>query len=219
MVRQVQSKDAKIMKISPLLTFTLVIMVVGLGSWYWLAPVPIKNYPNEKTGPVIMFGDSLVFGVGASAGHSLPEQLGALLGTPIVNEGVSGDTTGDALSRIESALALDPRLVLVLLGGNDFLKKVPREETFRNLEKIIVAFQSQGAVVVVLGVRSGIIGGGADEAYEEVAKRTGAVYVSDVLSGLFGHTELMSDALHPNDLGYAKLAKRLAPLLQGYARE
>lgn len=66
---------------------------------------------------------------------------------------------------------------------------------------------------MVLGVRSGIIGGGADEEFEALAERTGSVYMSDVLSGVFAQSDLMSDAIHPNDTGYAKIAERLAPEL------
>jgi len=206
------------MKVTGSLSLALIFVLGGIVIWYVLTDVPIKNHPTSQTGPVLMFGDSLVFGVGATVDQSLPEQLGRLLKTPIINSGVSGDTTEDALSRIDIAMVHHPRLVLVLLGGNDFLRKIPEEETFRNLEEIITAFQSQGAVVVVLGVRSGIIGGGADDAYEDVARRTGSVYVLDVLSGIFGHAELMSDGLHPNDRGYTKMAERLAPLLREYVR-
>jgi lysophospholipase L1-like esterase len=186
--------------------------------WYFFSDVPIKHYPSVKTGPVLMFGDSLVEGVGATAGQSLPEQLGRLTGTAVLNYGVSGDTTRDALSQLDGALGTDPRIVLVLLGGNDFLKKIPREETFRNLERIVTAFQAQGAIVFVLGVRSGLIGGGADAEYEALAEETGSVYVSDVLSGVFGRSELMSDAIHPNDQGYAIIAERIAPLLMKYLK-
>ncbi|MBP6929706.1 MAG: arylesterase, partial [Candidatus Moranbacteria bacterium] len=111
-----------------------------------------------------------------------------------------------------------PKMAIILLGGNDFLKKIPREETFVNLEKIVSAFQGQGAITVVLGVRSGIISGGADAEYEALAKRTGSVYMSDVLAGLFGRSELMSDALHPNDQGYTKIAERLVTVLSEYLR-
>ncbi len=163
-----------------------------------------------------MFGDSLVEGVGATAGNGLPEQLGRLINTQILNSGVSGDTTRDGLARLDEALLKKPRLVIVVLGGNDFLKKIPREETFRNLETIITSFQSDGAVTVVVGVRSGIIGGGADDDYEALAKRTGSVYMSDVLSGVFGRSELMSDAIHPNDRGYQQIAERLALILKKY---
>lgn len=165
-----------------------------------------------------MFGDSLVEGVGATDGNTLPEQLGRKLGVSIVNYGVSGNTTRDGLLRLDDAVAENPRVAIVLLGGNDFLKKIPRAETFQNLEKIVTAFQIQGVITVVVGVRSGVIGGGADEEYEALAKKTGSVYISDVLAGVFAHPDLMSDAIHPNDRGYQQIAERLAPLLSKYVK-
>ena len=206
------------MKLKYLFTVLSILLIGGLLFWYFSRGWDIKNYPSTKTGPVLMFGDSLVEGVGATEGNTLPEQLGKLLGVSILNYGVSGDTTRDALKRLPEALAVQPKVAIVLLGGNDFLKKIPREETFQNLEKIVTSFQNQGAIVVVVGVRSGIIGGGADEEYETLAEKTGSVYVSDVLSGIFGHTELMSDVIHPNTAGYTKIAERLSPLLSKYVK-
>ena len=194
----------------------LALLIGGGLFWYFNQSWEIKNYPSAMNGPVVMFGDSLVEGVGATSGNSLPEQLGKKLGTKILNYGVSGDTTRNGLARLDEARAIHPRMVIILLGGNDFLKKIPREETFRNLETIVTSFQSDGAVTVVVGVRSGIIGGGADEDYEALAKRTGSVYMSDVLSGVFGRSELMSDAIHPNDRGYQQIAERLALILKKY---
>lgn len=206
------------MKTSFLLTGVAVLLVLG-GIFWWFffsRDWPVKNYPSAKSGPVILFGDSLAAGVGATAGNTLGEQLGKLAGTDILNYGVPGDTTRNGLSRLPAALAENPKVTLVLLGGNDFLKKIPREEVFQNLEKIVAAFQARGSIVMVLGVRSGIIGGGADEEFEALAKRTGAVYIEDVLSGVFGHSDLMSDAIHPTDLGYGKIAERIAPILSKY---
>lgn len=206
------------MKNSSIIVVLGVCVLGGLGAWYFLSDTPVTNYPNMNTGPVLMFGDSLVEGVGASVGQTLPDQLERLLKVPVLNYGVSGDTTRDALLRLNQAVAEKPKIAIILLGGNDFLRKIPREETFTNLEKIVTAFQGEGAITVVLGVRSGIVGGGADEEYEALAKRTGSVYMSDVLAGLFGRSELMSDALHPNDQGYTKIAERLAPILSEYLR-
>lgn len=191
-----------------------VVIVAGVLAWYMLTrDVVVKNYPSAKTGPVLLFGDSLAAGEGATAGNDLASQLGKLASVPILNYGVSGDTTRDGLVRLNQVLTEDPRIAIILLGGNDFLKKIPREETFQNLEKIVTAFQKQGAIVMVLGVRSGLIGGGADEEYEALAERTGSAYMSDVLSGVFAHNDLMSDAIHPNDKGYGTIAERIAPQL------
>lgn len=71
---------------------------------------------------------------------------------------------------------------------------------------------------MVLGVRSGLIGGGADKEFEALAQKTGSVYVSDVLSGVFAHADLMSDTIHPNTAGYGQIAGRLAPILAKYTR-
>lgn len=203
---------------SLIIGFSLLLVIGGVAFWYFSLKPEIKNYPSTQTGPILMFGDSLVEGVGATEGKSLPEQLGRLMEVPILNYGVSGDTTRDALKRLPDALEQNPKGVIIVLGGNDFLKKIPREETFQNLEKVVTAFQNQGAITVVVGVRSGIIGGGADEQYEDLAERTGSVYVSDILAGIFGHTELMSDAIHPNDRGYAVIAERLETLLKEYLK-
>ncbi len=206
------------MKLWQSIVVILALLIGGGLFWYFNQSWEIKNYPSAMNGPVVMFGDSLVEGVGATFGNTLPEQLGKKIGVKIVNYGVSGDTTRDGLARLDEALLVKPKVAIVLLGGNDFLKKIPRDETFQNLEKIIAAFQAHGAVTVVVGVRSGIVGGGADEAYEDVAERTGSVYISDVLSGVFAHPDLMSDAIHPNDRGYEKIAERLASILAKYLR-
>lgn len=196
----------------------LVLLLGGGVFWYFTRDWSINNYPSTLSGPIVMFGDSLVEGVGATTGQTLPEQLGRLVGKNIENYGVSGDTSRDGLTRLEEVLMLKPKVVIIVLGGNDFLKKISRAETFANLEQIVIALQKEGAITIVVGVRSGIIGGGADNEYEALAKKTGSVYVSDILSGIFGHSDLMSDAIHPNSRGYGEISKRLAEELSAYLR-
>ncbi len=188
------------------------ILLLGVGiavAYLLLSKETIKNVPLASSGPILFFGDSLVEGVGATAGHNLPSILSRLVGEPVLNYGVSGDTTKLALARLSAARSEKPKLVLVLLGGNDFLQKVPREEIFDRLEKIILGFQGDGAAVVLIGVRSGLIGGGADKEYETLAEKTKSLYIEDALKGVFGNVSLMSDAIHPNDRGYEKIAERI----------
>jgi len=76
---------------------------------------------------VICFGDSLTEGVGAGSGEDYPSLLERQLKLPIVNAGRRGDTAADALSRVEQeVLARNPRLVIVLFGGNDSGKRMLR---------------------------------------------------------------------------------------------
>lgn len=166
---------------------------------------------------MIAIGDSLVVGVGAGS----PEKgfipiLEKRLNITIANKGTSGDTTHDALLRLsKDVLDEKPDIVIVLLGGNDFLRHVPAEETFANLRLIIGQIQSRGAIVLLLGIRGGIIADHYDDDFAALAKATGSLYVSNVLEGLVGNNTLMSDEIHPNDKGYERIADRVAPVLEG----
>lgn len=170
----------------------------------------IKNVP-PKNATILIFGDSLAEGVGATEGNDLADRLGRSLGKPVLNYGRSGDTTRNALERLPEAVAEDPGLAIIILGGNDVLKQIPKEETFLNLEKIIAGFRNNGTTVALVGVRSGLIGGGRDSDFEALAEKTGALYVSDILKNIFADTRYMSDAVHPNDAGYAIIAERITP--------
>jgi lysophospholipase L1-like esterase len=51
--------------------------------------------------------------------------------------------------------------------------------------------------------------------YEALAQQTGAAFVPDVLDGIYGHADRMSDQIHPNDRGYAIVAERIEPAVRG----
>ncbi len=172
----------------------------------------ITNYPPTGTS-IVAFGDSLIEGVGATEGNDLVSLLEKRTNTQIINLGKSGDTTRDGLLRLNEVSKQDPKIVLLLLGGNDYLRKIPQEETFSNLGKIIEEVQAGGAVVVLLGVRGGLLNDNYEEDFKDLAEDYGTAYVSDVLSGVFAHPELMSDTIHPNDAGYKLIADRVSPIL------
>ena len=75
--------------------------------------------PVELTGEnIICFGDSLTYGTGAPRDKSYPAQLSDMIGQPVINAGVLGDTTTRALERLEEdVLSQSPRIVLITLGG------------------------------------------------------------------------------------------------------
>src|SRR4051794_17423393 len=78
---------------------------------------------------IVCFGDSITAGIGAEPGPPYPDLLAARLGTPVINAGVPGDTAEEGLARVDAALAQNPWLVIVELGGNDILRRVPPERT------------------------------------------------------------------------------------------
>jgi acyl-CoA thioesterase-1 len=183
-----------------------VVLAVYFGYRHFIYHPPVKN--ARPTGEsIICFGDSLTYGTGASQGMDYPSQLSRLIGRPVVNAGIPGDTTATALARLErDVLSLSPRIVLITLGGNDMKNRQDRDRAFQNLTAIITSIQDRGALVIVGGLDVPIWGRGFQERYRKVCEETGAVLVPDILKGLLGNPEKMSDAIHPNDAGYAVMA-------------
>ncbi len=170
------------------------------------------NVPSNGT-TIVAFGDSLVAGVGAREGNNFVDLLSQQIQEPIINLGVSGNTTRDGLIRLDTVLAQDPKIVLLLLGGNDYLQKIPEAETFANLETVIETIHESGSAVLLLGIRGGILRDNFKSRFEDLAKKHNTAYVSNVLDGLFGNQTLMSDTIHPNDSGYQIIADRIYPVL------
>jgi lysophospholipase L1-like esterase len=138
-----------------------------------------------------------------------PAQLSRLLGRPVINAGVPGDTTASALRRLDQdVLERSPSIVLITLGGNDLKNGVPAEVAFGNLQMLVEALQARGARVVLGGIKIPFYGSDYSQGYRTVAERTGAVLVPDILEDIYGRRDRMSDPIHPNDAGYAMVARR-----------
>lgn len=180
---------------------------------YWLTPSYTPQYPSAGT-HVVIFGDSLAEGYGASSGNDIASRLSRALGKEVINLGVAGDKTADALARIDVLMKANPRVVIILLGGNDAIHKVPVAETFANLEQIISRITTQGASVIVVAEPGGLYGSTYEKEYERLAKKYKTFYLPNILSGLIGHPEYMSDYIHPNDAGYAIATERILPVVQ-----
>jgi lysophospholipase L1-like esterase len=158
---------------------------------------------------IVAFGDSLTSGYQMGDGESYPAQLSARIGRPVLNRGVSGDSTAEGLARLErDVLAENPRIVIVALGANDMLRRQPIDDAFANLRAIVDRVHAKGALVVLLGV-DGRIYGDWGPRYRALARETGCVYVPDMMDGVFGDPRLMYDQIHPNAQGYAKIAERI----------
>jgi len=59
-------------------------------------------------------------------------------------------------------------------------------------------------------------GRGYGEAYEQLCKETGVVLIPNILDGIMGNRQLMSDSIHPNDAGYTIMAERFFRELKPY---
>jgi lysophospholipase L1-like esterase len=189
-------------------------VVAALLYWWINRPhVPVNLSPTA-TGPWVAFGDSLTEGYGATEGHAYPALLSRSLGVPILNLGVSGDTTADGLKRLDAVARQQPRVVLLCLGGNDALNQMPQARTLANLGAIIDRLHAEGSFVVLIGIRSASLRDRNEKAFARLARDKRALYVPDFLKGLAFKPVYMSDAIHPNDEGYKRFAERLEKVLR-----
>src|SRR5688572_31152541 len=93
----------------------LLLLIGGIvAAFVWFgADLDYRNLPPTAEGPWVAFGDSLTEGHGASPGNDYPSLLGNRLGIAIQNLGKTGETSEDGLNRIDTVVALKPRVVLL----------------------------------------------------------------------------------------------------------
>ena len=176
-------------------------------------PAPVT--PSGEN--IICFGDSLTFGTGATRDKSYPAQLAEMIGQPVINSGIPGDTTDRALQRLErDVLSKSPRIVLITLGGNDLKNGVDKKTAFKNLKEIVAAIQARDALVVIGGIKLLFWDRGYEDEYEKLAEETGSLMVPDILGELMGNEELMHDTIHPNAAGYKIMAKKFYKAIEPY---
>lgn len=177
-----------------------------------------RTLPKEAT--LLCLGDSLTFGYGASAGTSYPEQLESLTGHVTQNAGLNGDTSEGALARLPALLQANaPGLVLLSIGGNDFLRKWPEERTRTALTQLVQTAAATTQVVLIAQPRPELMAAALGSLndhplYAAVAEATGVPLFEGGWSHVLSRTELRSDQIHANSEGYKVFAERLAGWLR-----
>ena len=173
---------------------------------------------------VLALGDSLTFGTGASAETSYPAVLADLSGWQIVNAGVPGDTSAQALERLPALLQEhEPKLVLVSIGGNDLLRRLPEAQTRANVKRICELALGAGSQVLLLAVpqpsaAAAFIGSLSDHPmYAEVSVSLKLPLHAQGWAAVLADETLRSDQIHANARGYAQMARSVydAALAQG----
>jgi acyl-CoA hydrolase len=170
---------------------------------------------------VLAFGDSVTFGTGAAPGEDYPTRLAAITGWTIANAGVPGDTAEAAKGRIRAALEeSNPALVIVELGGNDFLRRRPEKQIKEDLRQILAQVQAAKVPVVLVAVpRFSLLGAAVGalpdaELYEQLAEEEKVPLVPKVFARILSDPGLKADQIHPNAEGYRQLAEGIAESLR-----
>lgn len=170
---------------------------------------------------VLALGDSITHGTGAEPAAAYPAQLAALTGWRVVNGGVPGDTAAQALERLPALLAEHrPALVIVSLGGNDFLRRIAASDTEAALRRAFTLVREAGAQGVLVAVPqpsiAAAIGAGLSDhpLYERLADELSVPLHANGWSRVLGDERLKSDQIHANAEGYRVFAEGLAATLR-----
>lgn len=192
--------------------FLLALLLVAVAGCGQKIPGVAPVGPNET---IVAFGDSLTFGTGANESESYPAALAQLIGRKVVRAGVPGEVTEGGLQRLPAVIEEHrPALMIVCLGGNDMLRKVDEAQTKANLREIIRTIRASGISVVLVGVPKPALITGTAEFYAEIAKEFNIPYEGKVVSDVLHQRELKSDTIHPNAMGYRRMAEAIAELLR-----
>jgi acyl-CoA thioesterase-1 len=192
--------------------------------------------PNEV---IVCFGDSLTAGMGAGGPNvedrskSYPAYLQEKVNVPVVNAGISGETTTDALFRMNrDVLSLSPQVVLVEFGGNDFLSQIDLAITSHNLGVLLsnladgsrkvylIKFYNQESIAQIIASA-----GLGEREQREIINRYNAMYqqlagmykieiIDSFWNGAWG--AYMSDSIHANARGYELMAVNIFHAMQPY---
>ena len=147
-----------------------------------------------------------------------------------VNYGIGGQTTLECRARIDEVASHAYRQVVFICGINDIGRGYTKEEIVQSDAAMIAAIQAkqpdcQFVLLSVLPTTSAFYSGQQGKitllnlALKRYANQTPNVTFVDAYSafcpraGEYADPTLLSDGLHPNESGYAKIAEILAPYL------
>jgi len=181
--------------------------------------------PLPETSNIVILGDSLTYGTGAAEGQGYASLLASNTGWNVINAGVPGNTSSDALARLPQLLAEHESgaqkidFLIIELGGNDFLKHVPEAETVSNLKEILALAKASHIQAALLAIPNFSLMGAAlgnlsdHPLYEQIAKENDTPLIKDIFSEVLAKNSLKSDQIHPNAEGYRLVESKLREAL------
>jgi acyl-CoA thioesterase-1 len=175
-------------------------------------PLATPQIKSDKP-KIVAFGDSLTAGFGLLEKESYPYLLQEKLKADgydyeVVNAGVSGDTSIGGLERIDWVLEMENVQILVLeLGANDLLRRMPVANMKKNLARIIEKAQAKKIRVLLCGMLAPPnVGAEYQRDYQLAFPDLASEYKVDFLPFLLEKVALdkdlnQADGIHPNAEG------------------
>ena len=165
---------------------------------------------------ILAFGDSLTYGTGATDEQAYPSILTKLTAHEVINEGIPGEISKDGAKRLPGLLdEIQPEILILIHGGNDILKKIPRSETAKNLREMISSAKQRNIAVILLGVpEPKLFSLSSAEVYQTISDEFEIVTDLYTLPEILHDQDLKSDLVHPNAQGYYQMAENIYSLLE-----
>ncbi|MDD5348211.1 MAG: GDSL-type esterase/lipase family protein [Candidatus Omnitrophica bacterium] len=176
----------------------------------------VANIDSPGTA-VVCFGDSVTYGYGAEENGSYPAVLQSLTPVPVVNAGINGDTTREAVKRVDNdVLDRDPLLVVIEFGGNDLIARIPFEETIANVETMVQRCQAKGAMVAIADYSGPMILEDYNREFRSLSRKYQTIFIPRLMDGIIEKPSMRSDYIHPNANGYKLIAHRIFRAIMPY---
>ncbi len=178
-----------------------------------------------KPQSIVIFGDSLssAYGIALDEGWvSLLQQrlVKQKSNYQVVNASITGETTSGGLSRFSDMLKTHkPNIVMIELGGNDGLRGLSADETYKNLNAMIQQAKKNKVKVLLLGMKIPPNYGFKysqqfSENYQTLAKKHEIPRVPFFLEGVAGNPNLIqADGIHPTAKAQPQLLENVWPTL------
>ncbi|MSQ96350.1 MAG: SGNH/GDSL hydrolase family protein [Gemmataceae bacterium] len=202
---------------------------------------------------IVTLGDSITRGVraGVKPEETFAFQLQKALGkedikTDVVNVGIGGERTDQALQRLDAILKLKPKIVTIMYGTNDSYvdkgakdARISAEEYGRNLRKLVADLRKAGVTPILMteprwGDKAAKNGVGEHpnlrlERYVKVCREV-AEETKTPLVDHFAHWTKQNangvdigtwttDQCHPNPRGHEEITKLMLPAVRRVLQE
>ena len=188
---------------------------------------PSTANTTAKKKKVVFFGDSLTaaYGLDEDQGFAslIQKKIDSLdLAYEVVNAGLSGETTAGGNSRIDWILRQPIDVFILELGGNDGLRGIDPDASFKNLQSIIDKVKAKYPVAkIVLAGMEAPPNMGDDftsefrAMYPKLAKANDTALIPFLLDKVGGIPELnQPDGIHPTAKGHQIVAETIWKVLK-----
>ena len=193
------------------------------------------NAEENHIKKIAVIGDSLTQGYGLMPQNNLVSQLQKRMrndnySIELLNYGVSGDTTAGGLARFDWAISSNVSGVIIILGGNDLLRGIPPEHSYRNLRDMLIKAHEKDLSILLVGLKASANFGSDyknafDNIYERLRVEFELFYYENFFKALGENNPklflsyMQSDGMHPTSDGIKKIVDDFYPTFQNFARD